>query len=371
MASKSARERPRAPKQPDQTLPTANEQRVAKGDSQPVNEGSEPVTNGHVQVANEQPAQNEPEPVKNGHAQVAIEQPAQNEPETVNNGQAQVAHHQAEHQEAEPANNGHVQLVNELEQAAREGAQPADAAERLPSHFSKSINDALTRRQTLPGFADPRLERINSIELPPWFIDRCRSAYLSVQFDPATECRVIGVTSAAYGEGKTSVAIGIATAMALDTKKPTLLIECDFASPSLYKFFGIGEAGGLGDWLGGGSRLRIVRGAALVPNLFVIPSGTAQTEPARFFYQLVDRNVFEGFRGLFGNVVIDLPPMLHISYSSLACALADRLLIVARSRRTQTADLETMVTRIGRDRLSGVVLTGAEDRIPGWLRTFL
>ena len=102
-------------------------------------------------------------------------------------------------------------------------------SEQLTTEFSQSINDALTRRQTLPGFADPRLERINSIELPPWFIDRCRNAYLSVRFDPDSECRVLGVTSAAYGEGKTSVAIGIATAMALDTKKPTLLIECDFA----------------------------------------------------------------------------------------------------------------------------------------------
>jgi Mrp family chromosome partitioning ATPase len=312
---------------------------------------SGPVANGHVRVANGQPAQNEPEPASNGHA------PVENR--------------QAAPEEAEPAGNGHFQVVNELEQLTREAAQPSTAEERLPSHFSQSINDALTRRQALPGFADPRLERINSIELPPWFIDRCRGAYLSVQFDPATECRVIGVTSAAYGEGKTSVAIGIATAMALDTKKPTLLIECDFASPSLYKFFGISEAGGLSDWLGGGSRLRIVRGAALVPNLFVIPAGTAQTEPARFFYQLVDRNVFEGLRGLFGNVVIDLPPILHISYGSLACALADRLLIVARSRLTQTADLETMVTRIGRNRLSGVVLTGADDRIPGWLRNFL
>jgi Mrp family chromosome partitioning ATPase len=391
VGSKSVRERPRVPKQRDQTIPIANEQPPGKEASQAVDGGSEPasnwpvqvaneppaqdqpepVNNGHARVANEQPAQNEPEPVRNGHSKVANQRPAQSEPEPVRNGHSKVANQQAAHEEGEPATNGSFQLVSELEQVAREGAQPSKAEERLPSHFSQSINDALTRRQTLPGFADPRLERISSIELPPWFIDRCRSAYLSVQFDPATECRVIGVTSAAYGEGKTSVAIGIATAMALDTKKPTLLIECDFASPSLYRFFGIAEAGGLSDWLGGGSRLRIVRGAALVPNLFVIPSGTAQTEPARFFYQLVDRNVFDGLRGLFGNVVIDLPPMLHISYSALACALADRLLIVARSGLTQTADLETMVTRIGKDRVSGVVLTGAEDRIPGWLRTVL
>jgi hypothetical protein len=173
-------------------------------DSQTANRGSERVIDWPVQVASDQPAQDEPEPVTNGHVKVASDQPAQNGSEPVKNGKVKVADQQGAHVQAEPAVNGHSQIVNELEQATREGAQPARAEERLPSHFSQSINDALTRRQTLPGFADPRLERINSIELPPWFIDRCRSAYLSVKFDPATECRVIGVTSAAYGEGKTS-----------------------------------------------------------------------------------------------------------------------------------------------------------------------
>jgi Mrp family chromosome partitioning ATPase len=371
VGSRSVRERRRGPKQPDQTIPNGNQHPGAHEDAQAADDGAEQATEGSVQVATEHAAFDEAKANANGGVQIPTDQAARDEAEPVANGHVQSSREPAAHDEAEPAANGHAQLADELEQATRDGAVPSQAEERLPSEFSQSINDALTRRQTLPGFADPRLERINSIELPPWFIDRCRSAYLSVRFDPATECRVIGVTSAAYGEGKTSVAIGIATAMALDTKKPTLLIECDFASPSFYKFFGITEAGGLSDWLGGGARLRIVRGAALVPNLFVIPSGSPQSEPARFFYQLVDRNVFEGLRGIFGNVVIDLPPTLHISYGSLACALADRLLIVARSRLTQTADLETMVTRIGKDRLSGIVLTGADDSLPGWLRSRL
>lgn len=276
---------------------------------------------------------------------------------------------QAISQEGEPITNGSAELAKEVEQLAEESEQVA--SEQLSSRLFRSINEALARRQTLPGFADPRMERINSIELPPWFIDCCRRAYLSVPFDAAAECKVLGVTSTAYGDGKTSVAIGIATAMAVDTKKPTLLMECDFAAPSFFKFFGISEAGGLSEWLEGGSRLRIVRGAALVPNFFVIPAGSRQTEPARLFYQLVDRNVFDGLRGIFGNVVVDLPPMLNLSYGSLACALADRLLIVARSRVTLTADLETLVTRIGKDRVSGVVLNGTDNRIPKWLRPLL
>ena len=356
---------------------------TAIDDAPTAQDESQTVTNGHFQVAHEPGSignhqvadkaapREEAESAAHGNVQVASEKAVHKETLPATDAHVPVAREPVAQKEAAPTTNGHSPLADEFNRVPEVTAQPAAAEERLPSQFSQSINDALSRRQTLPGFADPRLERISAIELPPWFIDRCRSAYLSVRFDPATECRVIGVTSAAYGEGKTSVAIGIATAMAVDTKKPTLLIECDFAAPSFHKFFGIAEAGGLSEWLGGGSRLRIVRGAAAVPNLFVIPSGSAQSEPARFFYQLVDRNVFEGLRGLFGNVVIDLPPTLNISYGSLACALADRLLIVARSGLTLSSDLETMVTRIGKDRVSGVVLTGADDKVPGWLRKLL
>jgi Mrp family chromosome partitioning ATPase len=255
-----------------------------------------------------------------------------------------------------------------LEPVAEEGAS---GSQHVSAGFLESINEALSPRQSLPGFADPRLEHVTSIDLPPWFIDRCRQAYLSVPFEPSAGCRVVGITSASYGEGKTSVAIGTATAMAVDTNKPTLLMECDFAEPTLYRFLGIDRGRGLGEWLDSGVRLRIVRGAALVPNLFVIPSGSPQSEPARSLYDLVDREVLLGLRSCFGNIVIDLPPALAISYGSLAYALADHLLIVVRSGVTITDDLERIVGQIGRDRVSGIIINGTDNRTPGWLRSLL
>jgi X-X-X-Leu-X-X-Gly heptad repeat protein len=343
-------------------------------DTEPVNNGSEHVTNGSRQLINGS------ERVTNGSEQVA------NGSEHVTNGSKQVASGTKQVANGsdqipnggEPATNGSGQITDWSEPIAKVTGQvtrgsnpPVKESEQLTTEFFQSISEALAPRRTLPGFADPRVEHINSIELPPWFIDRCRRAYLSVPFDAEAECRVLGVTSAYGGEGKTSVAIGIATAMAVDSKKPTLLLECDFADPSFYKFFGINVAGGLSEWLDGGSRLRIVRGAAYAPNVFVIPSGTAQTEPARYFYELLDRNVLEGLRGCFGNLVIDLPPTLNISYAPLAYALADRLLIVARSRVTLTNDLERLVNLIGKDRVSGIVLNGTDDRTPRWLRPLL
>lgn len=269
------------------------------------------------------------------------------------------------------------EIIDAAEFAAPGAGEPKPNGERTGGngHVAQAvvevINEALGPRYTLPGFADPRMEQVNPIELPPWFLDRCRRAYLSVAFDTRQGSRVLGVTSTDYGEGKDSIAIGIATAMAVDSKRPTLLIDLDLAEPALHRFLGIDTGRGLTDWLDGDSRLRIVKGAALVPNLFIVPAGSAQEEPARFFHQLVDREVMVGLREVFANIVLDLPPTLTISYASLACALADRLLLVARSGSTPTDVLEASVRLIGKERLHGIVLNGTETRVPRWLRALL
>lgn len=250
-------------------------------------------------------------------------------------------------------------------EATDEGVNP------VATQFRESINEALSPRQNLPGFADPRIERINGVELPPWFIDRCRRAYMSVAFDPTAGCKVLGITSTSYGEGKTSVAIGVAMAMAVDTNKPTLLLECDLAAPSLHKFLGLDQGRGLSEWLEGDSRLRVVRGAATVPNVFMIPAGAPQPEPARLFFQLVEREVMLGLRQTFASVVIDLPPTANLSYGTLAFSLADRLLIVARSGVTLAQDLDNSIRSIGKNRVSGIVLNGTDLRTPSWLRALL
>src|SRR5207244_4223057 len=175
------------------------------------------------------------------------------------------------------------------EMAAEDDVKQGNA---VATEFRESITEALSPRQTLPGFADPRIERASGVELPSWFVDRCRRAYLSVAFDAAAECRVLGVTTTACGP----------------------------------------------------------------------PS-----EPARFFYQLVDREVMLGLRETFANVVMDLPPTLSISYGSLAFGLADRLLIVARSGVTLTDDLERSIKSIGKNRVNGIVLNGTDERTPAWL----
>lgn len=219
-----------------------------------------------------------------------------------------------------------------------------------------------------PGYVAVPRTNAYSLSLPPWFIDRCRRAYLSIPFDEP--CRVIGITSATHGEGKSLIAIGIAAAIAADTQEPTLLLECELERPSFHKFFDLPRERGLTEWLDGSAPLRIAK-VPYLPQLVVIPAGAPHPDPARLLYQLNGSNLISELKVRFPNIVLDLPPMLDMAYSSLASKLAERILVVARSGVTQMTDLEKVMFLLGRERVAGIILNATEYRTPEWLRRLI
>ncbi len=232
----------------------------------------------------------------------------------------------------------------------------------------QSVDEALQPRRPTPGFAGRPTELAKPVVLPPWFIDRCRQAYLSVPFEG--ESRLVGITSAYRGEGRSSVAIGIATAIAADTREHTLLLECDLERPSFCDFFGLMNGRGLSEWLDGVSPLCMVR-MPYLPHMLMLPAGSPHPDPARLLYQMNESNFVGELKARFRNIVLDLPSMLDVAYSSLSARLAEQLLVVVRHGTTETADLEKVMFLLGHERVSGVVLNGTDFKTPGWLRRLL
>jgi receptor protein-tyrosine kinase len=198
-------------------------------------------------------------------------------------------------------------------------------------------------------------------------IDRCRQAFLGISF-PGPQ-RVIGITSCAPGEGKTTVALGMTIAVATDTREPTLLLECDLETAS-DQVLGVTGGPGLSEWLEDDVPLRILRLPPL-DNAFVIPAGAARPDPARVFYKLTQGSLLAELQTEFPNIIIDLPPVMSVSYSSLATRIAERFLVVARYGVTPLADLEEAVKRLGPERTSGIILNAYAPKTPGWLRRLL
>jgi Mrp family chromosome partitioning ATPase len=231
-----------------------------------------------------------------------------------------------------------------------------------------AIDTVLEHRPIIPGFALRTQEPLNAVALPPWFIDRCRQVYLSVSFDDAS--RVIGVTSALRGEGKTSVALGVAMAIAADTCEPTLLLEADLERPSFGRILGLETNGDLSDLVSDRPPIKVVR-MPYLPHLVVLPAGAPSRDPARLLYRMSEGNTIGELKARFRNVILDLPPVLTAPYSSLALRLAERLVVVARFGVSQEDDLEKVVFLLGSERVSGVVLNGTHYRTPSWLRRLL
>lgn len=230
------------------------------------------------------------------------------------------------------------------------------------------IMDATLRPQApAPGFAVPPAERARPLALPTWFIDRCREAFLSISFPGPG--RIIGITSSAPGEGKTTVALGMTIAIATDTGEPTLLLECDLETSS-DEVLGMTSGPGLGDWLEGDAPLRIVRMPPL-DNAFLIPAGDGRPDPARVFYRLSQGDLLAELQSEFANIIIDLPPMVSVSYGTLAAKIAERFLVVARYGSTRIEDLEETVAKLGPDRTCGIILNAYAPKTPGWLRRIL
>ena len=235
-----------------------------------------------------------------------------------------------------------------------------------PLHLAEVMTDR-PRSQLTPAFVPRSRGRTRSIGLPDEFIDCCRQAFHSLQFDDGS--RVLGITSALFRDGKTSVAVGMTLASAVDTGEPTLLLECDLEQPAFSRIFGIERTPGLSDWVDGSEAMRCIRMAPL-DNAFVMTAGSVGPDPARIFYQLNRNSLMDELRGQYRNIIVDLPPMLSVAYGQLACQLSDRILLVARHGVTPLKDLQAVTQMVGRERLTGVVLNGYASRVPGWLRRF-
>jgi capsular exopolysaccharide synthesis family protein len=156
--------------------------------------------------------------------------------------------------------------------------------------------------------------------------------------------RVVLVSSAMVGEGKTTVAVNLATAFA-QRGRTCLLIDADLRRPRISQVFGVAASPGLGDLLNGAAKIETAVGAApSVPGLFLLTSGRSDSDPTDSLSAERMRLVLEAVKYKFDFIVIDSPPVIPFSDARLIALLADVVVLVARygytTRRALTAGVK-------------------------------
>jgi protein-tyrosine kinase len=191
-----------------------------------------------------------------------------------------------------------------------------------------------------------------------------RNIYASIRLTPDHH-PVIGVTSAIRGEGRTTVACGLAQTLALDLDCPITLIEADLEQPFLASALGIPPAPGLADLIRDGGQLADVR-QRVSSNLYVVPAGSLEGDAARLLHQLSNVNLSAGRSWQSSITVLDLPPLLEQGYAGLAARTADTLLLVVRTGVTPASTVREALARLDNQTPYGVVLNGSQSSLPGW-----
>jgi capsular exopolysaccharide synthesis family protein len=179
-------------------------------------------------------------------------------------------------------------------------------------------------------------------------------ANLEFTLPEGTACPIIGVTSPARGEGKSTTALNLSYVMAEKGRK-TLLIDADLRIPSIAKKMGIPGFPGLTDFLmGKGASLESFRSPVL-DNWYILPAGDTPPNPSELLGSPRMSSVLNDLKGQFDCIVIDLPPVNVVSDALSVSSLITGMVVVIREDYTERRELDSCFAQL---KLSNVKVLG-------------
>jgi len=160
--------------------------------------------------------------------------------------------------------------------------------------------------------------------------------------------RLIMVTSARPGEGKTFTALNLALAFASERNVKALLVDVDTQHSTMPKILGIGGEKGIVDVLAGNLELSEVLIQTNIPNLMILPAGEggphvpellSSHEMGRLLDHMTERLAEYYF-------IIDTPPCMASSDAATLAPLVGQVVFVIEAHNTQQGEIEAALSTL-------------------------
>ncbi len=175
------------------------------------------------------------------------------------------------------------------------------------------------------------------------------------------EPQVLSVTSAAPGEGKTSLTLALGLSYAACGAR-TLLIDCDLVAAGLSHRLNTNAAEGILEAVASRQLLEYVR-TTDIADVAILPVGTTHAHHASTLSPVSLRRLLNEAKKHFDIVLVDTGPILGSIEASLVCAAAERtILIVARGQQRPMVERSIGHLQAIGARLAGVVFNRAQPR---------
>jgi capsular exopolysaccharide synthesis family protein len=145
--------------------------------------------------------------------------------------------------------------------------------------------------------------------------------------------RVIAVTSAVQGEGKSTLSCNLAIALA-EAGWQVLLVDADLRRPRVADYLGLRSGAGLTDVLIG----EVAVDDAVQPwgdrSLMVLSAGSVPPNPSELLGSKAMADLLLELKGMTDIIIVDTPPLLAVTDGVVVAVQADGALLVTRYGKT-------------------------------------
>ena len=180
--------------------------------------------------------------------------------------------------------------------------------------------------------------------------------------------KVFLVTSAAPGEGKSTIAVNIAMALSMSGSK-VVLVDCDLRNPSVRTQLKLKEKGqGLYEVLTKKTTLEKILSWDERHKLYVVPGGTPYNNASELLDSLTMRRVLENLKEMADYVILDTAPVGMLTDTAVLAEAADAALFVVKQDYASCSSILEGIGQLAESHIyiSGCILNGAQAGIGGY-----
>ncbi len=177
--------------------------------------------------------------------------------------------------------------------------------------------------------------------------------------------KTILITSAVPKEGKSFVTANLGVSLAQGMDQHSMLVDCDLRRPSLSTLFGMSINVGLVDYLRDEVALHKLINKTVVQKLSVLSSGKPPVNPAELLSSSRMRALIDELSLRYEDriILIDSPPILVASESSVLAGQVDGVILVVRQGVSRKSEIQKVIDTIGAERILGIVFNDYTESV--------
>jgi capsular exopolysaccharide synthesis family protein len=183
---------------------------------------------------------------------------------------------------------------------------------------------------------------------------------LQEKFNSETR-KTLLITSALPGDGKSTIALNLATALAERGKRKVLLIGADLYHPTLLAQLGLDDRDGLAECIEDGLKPFTVIRRIEPLGWYLLSAGTTIGTPTEILQSGAFAELMQTMSAHFDWILIDAPPVIPLADVLALKQRTEGSLVVVRAGHTPAESVDRAITLLGRKHVVGLVLNGIDN----------